>query len=606
MGNEPAAAGPNKPEPVFQEWNRWLRKRLNDSQRFLILCILAGVLCGLVGVTFQLSINFLHDLLFHFHAEGHFSFWNGVLMLATPAAGGLIVGLVLTYVSPTSVGSGIPQTKQAYYHEFGVISWKDGLWRLLLGTLSVGSGNSLGREGPTVHICASLASTLGQAFGLAKARVQSLVPVGMGAGIAAAFNTPIAALFFVFEELLADFSSKALGGMVVAVVIAAIVERSLLGDEAALILQFEPMETAPWMLIGVPLGISAALLGHAFVSLLLWWRRVFIEQKKIPRWVSPAIGGLGVGMIGLSVFLICGQMGIFGTGHHDLNESLSGLLSWQALALLFIGKLLATAFCYGAGGSGGIFAPVLFMGSMLGGLFGHALLALFPTLPPETLQACALLGTGAFFAAVIRCKFTSMLMIIELTQSYTLVLPLMAGNLLAYSVSYRLRPVPIYDALLLQDGISLKKMPTYRGERDWRNLPVSTIMTYDVVSVLGTDSPAEALKKVNHSGKTHHAYPVLAGDGSGHEVVGMICHHELTEALSGDALAPISDLIQSQTLISLSPDASIRDVANTLVLEDVLQAPVVHSRQHNRLMGIVTLHDIARQQNAISETIGRG
>jgi CIC family chloride channel protein len=469
--------------------------------------------------------------------------------------------------------------------------------------VSVGTGNSFGREGPTVHICAAVSSSIGQWAGLAKARIQAMVPVGMGAGIAAAFNTPIAALFFVFEELLADFSSKALGGIVVAVVIAAIVERTLLGDGAALLVDFTLEQTEPWMLVSIPMGVAAAVFGHLFVSLLLFWRGFFKNQKVLPGWARPAIGGFGVGVVGLTVLFLVGQTGVFGTGHHTLNQSLAGLLDWKALGLLFVGKLLATSFCYGAGGSGGIFAPVLFMGSMLGGLFGWGMVTLFPELPPETIQACALLGTGSFFAAVIRCKFTSMLMIIELTQSYTLVLPLMAGNLLAYSLSYRFRPVPVYDALLLQDGISLKRMPTYRGERDWRNLPVSTIMTYDVVTVPATDHVTQALGRIRKH--RHHAYPVLDGRGEEATLIGVITHHELEEIKKEHPELSLKALLKDRKVISLSPDLSIRNAANTLVLKDVLQAPVVSKKHPGKLLGIVTLHDIARQQNAIEESIGR-
>jgi CIC family chloride channel protein len=303
------------------------------------------------------------------------------------------------------------------------------------------------------------------------------------------------------------------------------------------------------------------------------------------------------------VFILAGSKGVFGTGHYDLNASLAGDLGWKALLLLFVGKLLATSFCYGSGGSGGIFAPTLFLGSMMGGLFGWGMVAIFPDLPDDTIQAWALLGVGAFFASVIRCKFTSMLMIIELTQSYTLVLPLMAGNLLAYAIAYRLRPIPVYDALLIQDGVSLKRMPTYRGERDWRNLPVSTIMTYDTVVVYGDEHPAQALERLKS--KPHHGYPVLEDSSEAHIVIGMVTHHELEEWAREENQDTVSKRIEGHDLVSIHPDTSIRDVANTLVVEDVLQAPVVSAKKKNRLVGIVTLHDIARQQNAIEESIGR-
>jgi len=195
----------------------WMRARFTDGQRFMILCTVAGVLCGLAAVAFHLAIHGLFHWLWHL-AKHSGKYFPAIIGLA-PAAGGLAVGIILARFAPNAVGSGIPQTKAAFYNDFGIIKLSDGIWRFVLGTLYVGLGNSLGREGPTVHLCAAIASRLGQAFGLAKVRIQALVPVGMGAGIAAAFNAPLSANTFVFEELLDDFSTKALGGIVIAVVV---------------------------------------------------------------------------------------------------------------------------------------------------------------------------------------------------------------------------------------------------------------------------------------------------------------------------------------------------------------------------------------------------
>ena len=179
---------------------------------------MAGVLCGLAAVGFHLAIHHTFELVWHLsELTGPTWFW--VVMPLMPTVGGLVVGLFLWKVAPSASGSGIPQTKAAYYNDFGRITLKDGFFRFVLGTIFIGMGNALGREGPTVHMCAAISSTLGRWAGLAKARVQAMVPVGMGAGIAAAFNAPLSAIFFVFEELLSDFSTKALGGIVIAVVV---------------------------------------------------------------------------------------------------------------------------------------------------------------------------------------------------------------------------------------------------------------------------------------------------------------------------------------------------------------------------------------------------
>lgn len=580
----------------------WMRGRFDDSQRFLMLCICAGVLCGLVGVSFHLAITGIFEALFGFYQS--LGIWALPAMIASPTIAGLIVGLMIRYVSPTASGSGIPQTKAAYYQNFGVIKTSEAFWRFIIGTISVAFGNSLGREGPTVHICSAVSSKLGRVFGLGKLRVQAMIPVGMGAGISAAFNAPIAAITFVFEELLDNFSSKALGGILIAVVVAAVVERTLLGEHAALQAANTHFTTSWWMLICLVMGPAAGLLGHFFTQMLLSLRGRFKQWQSMPNFLKPALGGLCVGLTGVTVLhLSGGNLGIFSIGYADLNAALNGHLAWYVLLLLLVGKVVATTVCYASGSSGGIFAPVIFIGSMLGGLFGVALVHFFGA-DSSVAAGAALLGTGAFFAAVIRCPMTSVIIIFEMTANYTLILPLMVGNFLAYLLSSKLSPIPIYDALLLQDGISLKKLPAYRGEQDWRNLPVSTIMTHDARTVIGAFNALENLEHIKATGHKHHGYPVVT-DLNSQELLGVITHHELEEMAAAGDEQLISTWIEGHKIIEIYPDNSIRDAANTLVIKDVLQAPIVSRKDPTKLLGIVTLHDIARQQNAIEETLER-
>jgi len=577
----------------------WLRIHFDDAQRYLILCVIAGAVCGLVAVSFHFAIEWVfHGVL---ALRDHFGEPTAyVVLLLSPAVGGLLTGVILTYIAPQAVGSGIPQVKTAFHNDFGNIRLRDGVWRFIAGTISIGSGNSLGREGPTVHICSAVASSLGRYFGLAKRRIQAMVPVGMGAGVAAAFNTPIAAITFVFEELLDDFSSKALGAILVAVVIAAVVERTILGEHPIFnVGGLDDFRLSWWMLVCIPLGIVAALSGHGFIALLLWTRGKVSEAKRFPRVLRPAAGGLIVGMIGCTVLLFTGRLGVFSIGYQDLNGALQGILSWDMLLLLFVGKLLATAFCYALGGSGGLFAPVLFLGVMLGGTFGMAAVEAFD-LGIQVAAGCAFLGMGAFFAAVIRCPLTSVLIVFEMTQNYSLILPLMVGNMIAYFIASRLRAVPIYDALLVQDHVSLKRMPSYQGEQDWRNLPIATIMTHDPIVLRAGDELQAAFEEAG--GHRHHGYPVLDDGG---KLVGMFTHHELRDALAAGTGGSVAECMGSRKVVGVFPDNSIRDVANTLVMEDVMQVPIISRKNQKKLLGIVTLHDIARQQNAIDDSIAR-
>lgn len=580
----------------------WLRKRFSDTQRHFIVWVVTGLACGLAAVAFHMAIDWAFRSVWGI-AGGLPRHWGLVFLCCCPALGGLLSGVITTWISPEAMGSGIPQTKARYYRQFGVFRLREAFWRFVAGVLAVGSGMSLGREGPTVHICAAIASRIGQAFGLAKVRVQAMVPLGMGAGIAAAFNTPMAAMFFVFEELLGDFSTKALFGILVAVVIAAIVERSILGEHAQFALDLPAFHTDWWMLLSIPLAILSAVAGTLFVKGLLASRQRFKDARGIPPFIRPAVGGLMTGILATTVFVFTdGHNGVFGIGYNDLSSALNGsLLLLAVLVPLFLGKYLATIISYSCGASGGLFAPSLFLGGLLGAIVGVLGQYLFHYDAP-VVGALALLGMGCFFASVIRCPITSFMIIFEMTRNYTIMLPLMAGNIVAYMLSSRWQPVALYDSLLLQDKITLKRMPHFQGEQDWRNLPVKTIMTFEVVSVRSDLNAAQNLAVIGKNGNKHHAYPVLDANAM---LVGMITHHEMEERKAAGRQERLDECLPKHPLITLSPETSIRDAARILVTEDVLQAPVVSPAAKGRMLGIVTLHDIARQQNAIEENMGR-
>ncbi len=583
-----------------------MRRSLSDGQRFLALCVIVGLLCGLTAVAFHLAIHHLFHWLWE-QAETRDPLAFCAILLAAPTFAGLAVGIAVSRFAPEAAGSGIPQTKAAYYNRGGRISGRIGVWRFLLGTLYVGLGNSLGREGPTVHLSAAISSRIGRWAFRDPARVQAMLPVGMAAGIAAAFNAPLSALTFVFEELLDNFSMKALGGMVVAVVIAAAVSRTILGEDPVLTAHIaEDYKTSAWMLVALPLGVLSGLIGHLFVRCTLNLRLRFRERSFLPAWLAPAAGGLSCGILGLTAWFVTARMGnasnsVFSIGYQSLEAAFEFKLAVGVLAVLLVMKFLAVVINYASGGSGGLFSPTLFLGGMLGGLVGAGLADIqhlgewIPAFPADTkvIGGCVLLGMGAMFAAVVRCPFTSLIIIFEMTGNYSLILPLMAGNMLAWQIARHLQPVSIYNALLLQDGVTLRKLPGYRGAQDYRKLPVQTIMTHDVFSLDSAESPAAALRRTRSGEKRFHAYPVLDANG---RLTGVVTHHELEEFSNRDTIA---DVILGQDLLTVDPDCSIRDAANRMIARNLQQVPVVSPMDSGKMLGLLTLNDIARQQNAV-------
>ena len=583
-----------------------MRARLDEGQRFLILCIVCGVCCGLVAVGFHLSIHWVFETLWS-RAQSFGQPYFTWVMICAPALAGLLVGLAIRFFAPDAVGSGIPQTRAAYFNEGGNIPFPAAIWRFILGTLYIGLGNSLGREGPTAHMSSAIASKIGRWAFRDGRRSRAMVPVGMAAGIGAAFNAPLAAITFVFEELLDNFSMRALGGIVVAVVIAAAISRGLLGDQPILSGHLETeYHVSAWMLVAIPLGLLAGLLGHLVVNSLLSMRGLLRRQQRwFPAWPQPAFGGLACGILGISAFYLTahisgtGEHSVFSIGYESLDPAFHGRLLWQVLGILLIFKFLAVVVTYSSGGSGGLFSPALFLGAMLGGLVGYGLSWIHSQVPipgfpgqADVIGGCVLLGMGAAFAAIIRCPFTSLIIIFEMTGNYSLILPLMAGNIIAWGLVKRLRPIGLYSALLLQDGITLKRMPAYRGPQDYRNLPVATIMTHEVITLDAGLPVREVLAKLRADGREHTSYPVVDEHGL---LLGTVPAAELATAMPD---LETGALVIGQNLAFAHPDTSIREVANRMVAKDLQQIPITSKADPGKLLGIITLHDIARQRFA--------
>lgn len=528
-----------------------------------------------------------------------------IVMLMAPTVAGLIVGFIGYKFAPGAIGSGIPQTKAAYFNNGGKIAASTGFWRFVLTTIYCGLGNSLGREGPTIHLATAISSKLGRIFFKDPARIQSVTPVGMAAGIAAAFNAPLSAITFVFEELLDNFSMKSLGGIVIAVVTAAAVSRTLLGEDPILSSHLAGhYETSSWMLVAIPLGFVSGLLGHCFVQSVLKLRGFFNNRTTCLKWLNPAIGGLSCGILGLGAFYLTGIMGnaqhsIFSIGYESLELAFEAKLSVQIICLLLVFKFIAVVLNYATGGSGGLFSPTLFLGGMLGSIVGFGMVWLndiafhLPDFPAseKVIGGCVLLGMGSMFSSVIRCPFTSLIIIFEMTGNYSLILPLMACNMLSWSLSRKWKPIALYDSLLLQDGVNLRKFPSYQGAKDYRNLPVSAIMTYDPITLDGDETIAVNRAMIASSRFQFHGYPVTNSED---ELIGLVTHHEIEDAEHGLALHA---LVDAQTTITVPPEKSIRDAANLMIKNDIQQVPIVSAINPKKLIGLLTLNDIARQQN---------
>ena len=563
----------------------FLRFVPSETHRVFALALIAGALCGLAAVFFHLSIIGVENRVIDraMQSPGRTWIWWTIL---TPTAGGLLSGVLLKFVVPGARGSGIPQVKVAYAIRGGRVPFIDAIGKFVIGVLQIGTGSSLGREGPTVQICAGVSSALGGGAALSRDNLRRLLPVGAAAGIAAAFNAPIAAVTFTIEEVVGDLDQAVLAWIVVAAAIAAAIERSVLGEHPVFtISKHYGLEHSSSLLTYALMGLAAAIVSLAFTESLLWLRKRFELLKVLPDWSKPGVGGLVTGGLAAAAIYWLGTNGVTGGGYGTLTQALAGSLALRTLMVLCVFKLAATVFCYGSGGAGGIFAPSLFIGGMVGGSFGYLDKALFHHAGNE-LGAFALVGMGAVFAGIIRAPITSVLIIFEMTGSYDLILPLMIANMTAYALARQVRPVPIYEALLLQDNIHLP-----HRDRDvshaLERLLVSSAMTRNPVTLKAGTTVSEALKTI--TGLPHSSYPVL----DDRRFLGLVTQARLrrTSAEGGNE-KKLESIVQSCPHV-FSDYPLVRAVVR-MQQSDSRQLAVLDRRDNRKFVGLLTMSDIVR------------
>jgi chloride channel protein, CIC family len=547
--------------------------RLREHQLFLILSIVVGVMAGLSAVLFTVAIEQTSHRLFGLAP-------SRLRLFAIPPLMSVLTGILLEKVFPDVRGSGIPQTETAYHLAEGAIPPRVPVGKFITGVLCIGSGHSMGREGPSVQIGAGLASVIGRWLGLPPRRVRELVPVGAAGALAAAFNTPVAAVLFALEEIIGDMNAALLGSAVVASVASVIVERSILGNEPLFHVPTYRLVHPAELLAYAGLGIFGGLVSLLFCKGLLGLRVLFRRLPARTRILQPAMGGAIIGA------LLLVSPAIMGVGYEYVDQALNGGLVLRTLALLCFLKLGATVVSYASGNAGGIFAPSLYIGAMAGGAVGMVVhrVAPFPTADPG---AYALVGMGTLFAGIVRAPMTSVFMIFEITQDYQILVPLMVANLLSFAISKRYQPMPIYHALLHQDGIHLPS-PGSQGPLSTRT--AGQVMRTDV-SFIGADMPAQDAWRAIAAG-AQPGYLVGTPDG----LVGVITREQLERWNASEQRAsPVGSLLEGD-FVHVHPDQPLDVVLDRLSESNGL-LPVVSRTDVRRVEGVVTPDSVVAGRN---------
>jgi CIC family chloride channel protein len=558
--------------------------RFSTRTRTLLLTSIYGLAAGLAAVGFQLGVKWMFNLTLVRLSHTSFTVFAAgslAVVCGTSAA----VGYLLNSFCREAAGSGIPQLKLAFWKDFGTMPWRVVWVKFVAGVLSIGGGTSLGREGPSVHLGGAVASNLAGLAGEAKQSRRAAAASGAAAGLAAAFNTPLAAITFVLEEIIEDLNSRLLGGVLLASVIGAFVVHGLVGKQPAFTLSQVDSPTWPvYLLIPLVAGCGSAA-GLVFQKATLALRAERRFSGMTPSWFRPVLGGLVTWVLGVSVFMRTGRLGVFSLGYDDLSDALANHVGWTTALLLLAAKLLATVTSYGFGGCGGIFSPTLFMGGMCGVFLGGVCGLVVPLTGSDHI-ILTVVGMSSCLGSVVGAPVTGILIVFEMTHQFELVPALMLGSLVSQAVSRRFSKENFYQAVLLQDGHNLDHVMPPRDLQSWRQLPVSAITNFQPAVLRGLDAETVRLALAKHP---YRCFPV-AIDGN---FTGLLAREEAKEALAR-SLAPAarggSVCLPTQTIGELE----------LLLIEAPHGLAVVLDKPGGAILGLVTLHDLLRAQVAMS------
>jgi CIC family chloride channel protein len=580
-------------DTFFTEWSRKITRRLNqtelpESAIIIITALVVGVGAGLGAYIFRNLI----DLIFRVSFENIAGFLAPITpfqYILIPAVGGLIVGTLIYKYAQEAKGHGVPEVMEAVALRGGRIRPRVAVVKALASSVCIGTGGSVGREGPIAQIGSALGSTVGQLLNLSDERVRNLVACGAAGGIAATFNAPIAGSLFALEVILGQFHATYFGAVVISAVTADVIAQNLEGNLRAFTVPQYSL-VSPWeLLFYAILGVIAALVS-VFFTRSLYASEDLWEKFRLPEYIKPALGGALLGIVGILTYKSGDIPRIFSIGYGSIDAALTNSLTLQiTFALLFL-KMLATVITLGSGGSGGVFAPSLFMGAMLGATFGQVVNIFFPAIsaPPG---AYALVGMAAFFSGAAHAPVTAILILFEMTGDYQIILPLMLTTVISTLISRLLSRDSIYTLKLSRRGIFLEQgqdIDVMQGVK------VDEIMTRDL-DYVSPDLPVTSLAEV-FSATHHHGLPVCDGELN---LVGIVTLQDLEKALGEPGFENLNvlDIATMEDLLVAYPNESVWEALRRLSVRDVGRLPVLENRDQRKLIGLIRRSDIVRAYN---------
>jgi chloride channel protein, CIC family len=579
----PMDARPAEPEATLPEAapGDRLRSVFREERFFLILSVFIGVFAGLAVVCFRFAIDWCRIYLL-----GSGSTLSPTRLVLAPTLAGLVIAVLVIHLFPQARGSGVNQTKAALYIYNGYIPLRTAVGKFITAALAIGSGFSLGPEDPSLQIGASLASALGRRMRLSRDRMRLIAPVGAAAGLAAAFNAPISAVLFVIEEVIGRWTAGILGSVVLAAVSSVVVTRWFLGSESLFRIPAVQLENPSELIAYSVLGVVGGFASVAFSSGIATLRPRFRALPKWTQYFQPALAGLLIGIIA-----VLGAPQVMGAGYEYIDQAMHGQFTWQMLAILAGLKIVATMLSFVSGTPGGMFAPTLFIGAMLGAAVGGVQHVFLPQLTGSP-GTYALVGMGVLFAGFLRAPMTSVFMVLEVSGNYSIIVPVIVANTFAYVISRALQPAAIFDVLTRQDGLDLPSMEEQREEgivrvEDAMRPVTSPVLDGDetlesTVHRLDLGSPQVLLVQLNPTGWSVVSTQELA-----------------TMVKEGKGTLTLSSILAGRQIPYLHPDHPLEMALR--YVDRWPMVPVVSRADFRKLEGVVSKGDVFNRYRDFGE-----
>ena len=559
--------------------------RTSEHTTMTVLAVIVGLADGLGAVGFRHLIDFFQSICYG--AGGNLLGLAQVipwyLKVWVPAAGGLVVGPLVYFLAREAKGHGVPEVMEAVALRSGIIRKRIVLIKSLASAICIGTGGSVGREGPIVQIGSAIGSTIGQVLRISGDRIRTLVGCGAAAGIAATFNAPIAGSMFALEVILGDFGLATFSPIVISSVVATAVSRYFLGDAPAFIVPAYELISAWELPLYVILGLFCAMVAVTFTTILYRFED-FFDSIKFPEYLKAVLGGLILGIMGLLF------PHILGVGYGAIDLALMQEISWWLLFLLMVCKIMATSITIGSGGSGGIFAPSLFMGAMAGGFFGTVAHAVFPGVT-ATPGAYSIVGMGAVVSGTTHGPLSAILILFEMTGDYKIILPLMIACIISSLASGQLLKESIYTLKLARRGVNIR---AGKEVNVLKSIPVKDVMNPEIETIPESLNLGRLAERISKS--KYNSFPVVDEEGNLTGILSFLDYHDAAFDEHLKDLVVAKELA-THKVVTISLDDNLYNALEKITSKDFSILPVVSPDDASKLLGILTRRDIIGAYN---------